>query len=83
LSIVYSLHKNHLTNAPAGSYRAIVKFKGAVNMDKVLDRMMERDPGITREVAQAAIKLYHSTVYAYLLDGNKSRHAVWYCRRQH
>lgn len=71
MSIVYSLHKNHLAAAPEGSYRAIVQFKDTVNMDKVLDRMMEREPGITREVAQAAIGLYHSAMYSYVLDGHK------------
>jgi hypothetical protein len=60
-----------LNTAPEGSYRAIVQFKDTVNMDKVLDRMMERDPGITREVAQAAVQLYQNTVYAYILDGHK------------
>lgn len=71
MSIVYSLHKNHLLNSPEGSYRAIVHFKGAVNMEKVIDRMMEREPGITREVAAASVRLYHQTIYAYLLDGQK------------
>lgn len=71
MSIIYSLHKNHLASVPEGSYRAIVHFKGTINTDKIFDRMMERDPGITREVAQAAIQLYHNTIYAYVLEGYK------------
>lgn len=71
MSITYSLHKNHLPAAPEGSYRAIVHFKDTVNTDKLIDRMMEREPGITREVAEAAVKLYLNTIYAYVLDGHR------------
>ncbi|NJN98782.1 MAG: hypothetical protein HC875_34160 [Anaerolineales bacterium] len=71
MSITYSLHKNPLTTAPEGSFRAVVHFKDTVNTDKLIDRMMEREPGITREVAEAAVKLYFNTIYAYVLDGHR------------
>lgn len=71
MSITYSLHKNHLATAPEGSFRAIVQFKDTINTDKLIDRMMEREPGITREVAEAAVRLYHSTIYTYVLDGHR------------
>lgn len=71
MSITYTLHKNHLINAPEGAYRAVIQFNGTANLDKVLDRMMERGPSITREDAQAAIQLYHNTIYTFILDGYK------------
>jgi hypothetical protein len=69
MTITYVLHENYLMSDPGSAYRAVVQFKGTADMDRIIDRAMERGPAITREDFQAALLVYHSTIAALALEG--------------
>jgi hypothetical protein len=47
----------------------MVHYLDTADMDKVLERMMQRGSGVTRQDATAAIDLYHSTIELMVLEG--------------
>jgi hypothetical protein len=47
----------------------MVHYLGSADMERIIERMMQRGTGITREDAEAAISLYHSTIINEVLEG--------------
>jgi hypothetical protein len=47
----------------------MVHYIGTADLDRVVDRMMERGSGVTRQDALASLSLYHSTVETMVLEG--------------
>lgn len=69
MSIQYSIQKNNLVDPANGDHWAMVHSRGSADMDQVMERMMQRGSGVTRQDALAALSLYHSTVEMMVLEG--------------
>lgn len=69
MAIQYSIHKNNLVDPSGSDYWAMVHYLGTADMDRVMERMMQRGSGVTRQDALAALSLYHSTVEMMVLEG--------------
>jgi hypothetical protein len=69
MAIQYAIHKNNLVDPTGGDYWAMVQYVGTADMNRVVERMMQRGSGVTPQDAQAALSLYHSTVETMVLEG--------------
>lgn len=68
MTIIYSLHENHLTPDP-NDYTASVSSLGTLNVDNLIDRMLNFGSTLTKADALAALELYHKVIQQALLEG--------------
>ena len=70
MTISYALYDNRLTPDP-DDCRALVQFAGVVDLDKVIERMIERGSTTTKADALAVLQDYHAAIESLVLEGFK------------
>ena len=68
MSISYVLYENNLTSDP-NDYIARVRPVGAIDLNGVIERMMQRGSTITKADALAVLQEYHLAIETLLLEG--------------